>query len=145
MFYNIDKEPVYVNIDRVLLTQALINCCINASHAVTLMRSDGREGGTITVECTKSTCPEHICAVHPEANSDAVYAVISISDDGVGMDEETRQRIFEPFFSTKDKTIGTGLGLSIVYSTITNAGGFIHVDSAPGKGTTVSMYLPAVL
>lgn len=144
VFYNIDKEPVYVNIDRTLLTQALINCCINASHAVTLMRSDGREGGTITVECTKSTCPEHICAVHPEANSDAMYAVISVRDDGVGMDEETRQRIFEPFFSTKDKTIGTGLGLSIVYSTITNAGGFIHADSVLNKGTTISLYLPAV-
>jgi len=143
VFYEIDKEPVYVNIDKVLLTQALINCCINASHAVTLMRNDGREGGTITVKCTKATCAEQICAVHPEANRDTMYAVISIRDDGVGMDEETRRRIFEPFFSTKDKSVGTGLGLSIVYSTITNAGGFIHVESALGKGTTVSLYLPA--
>lgn len=108
------------------------------------MRNDSREGGTITVACTKSTCPDHICAVHPEANKGAVYAVLSISDDGVGMDEETRQRIFEPFFSTKDKTIGSGLGLSIVYSTITNAGGFIHVDSVPGKGTAMILYLPAI-
>ena len=143
VFYEIDKEPVYVNVDKVLLTQALINCCINASHAVTLMRNDSREGGTITVKCTKATCAEQICAVHPEANRDTMYAVISIRDDGVGMDEETRRRIFEPFFSTKDKSVGTGLGLSIVYSTITNAAGFIHVDSSLGKGTTVSLYLPA--
>lgn len=143
LFYETDKEPVYVNIDKVLLTQALINCCINASHAVTLMRNDGHEGGSITVKCTKSTCTEQICAIHPEANRDTMYAVISIRDDGVGMDEETQRRIFEPFFSTKDKSVGTGLGLPIVYSTITNAGGFIHVESALGKGTAVSLYLPA--
>lgn len=143
VFYEIDKEPIYVTIDKVLLTQALINCCINASHAVTVMRNDGRQGGSITVKCTKTTCAEQICAVHPEANRDTIYAVISIRDDGVGMDEETRQRIFEPFFTTKDKSVGTGLGLSIVYATITNAGGFIHVDSALHKGTTVSLYLPA--
>ncbi|MCX8125455.1 MAG: HAMP domain-containing histidine kinase, partial [Spirochaetes bacterium] len=72
------------------------------------------------------------------------YAIISITDDGVGMDYDIQQRIFEPFFTTKDKSIGTGMGLSIVYSTITNAGGFIHVESAKGKGTTISLYLPAV-
>ncbi len=142
--YTIPPEAIYVAIDRVLLTQAIINCCINASHAVTIMRKDGTQGGTVTIECLKGKCSEYISAVHPEAQESIQYAIISISDDGVGMDQETKQRIFEPFFSTKDKSSGTGLGLSIVYSTITNAGGFIHVESASNKGTTISLYLPAV-
>jgi PAS domain S-box-containing protein len=141
--YKIPQSEIYVATDKVLLTQALINCCINASHAVTIMRKNEPQGGTITIECVKRRCSDTVAAVHPEANPDVEYAIITISDDGVGMDEQTQQRIFEPFFSTKDKSISTGLGLSIVYSTITNAGGFIHVDSAPGRGTAVSLYLPS--
>lgn len=142
--YTIPTDAIYVAVDRVLLTQAIINCCINAAHAVTIMRKEGKLGGTVTVKCSRDKCPAYIAAVHPEANSSIEYAIISITDDGVGMDEETQQRIFEPFFSTKDKSTGTGLGLPIVYSTITNAGGFIHVESAPNKGTSISLYLPAV-
>ncbi len=142
--YSIPPDAIYVAVDRVLLTQAVINCCINASHAVTLMRKEGNPGGTVTVGCSKGKCPDHIAAVHPEAKPSVEYAIISITDDGVGMDQETQQHIFEPFFSTKDKSIGTGLGLSMVYSSIINAGGFVHVDSSLGKGTTISLYLPAL-
>jgi signal transduction histidine kinase len=67
-----------------------------------------------------------------------------VSDDGVGIDEATRARIFEPYFSTK-RDEGTGLGLAIVHALMERAGGFIEVESAPGKGTTVTLHFPVAL
>jgi len=60
------------------------------------------------------------------------------------MDEVTRARLFEPYFTTKPEGKGTGLGLSIVYRIVDQAGGFMHVETAPGRGTTMSVYLPRV-
>jgi signal transduction histidine kinase len=73
---------------------------------------------------------------------------ILVSDNGVGMDEAIRSQVFEPFFTTKPKSAdsdgsGTGLGLSIVYAVTTAAGGSVTVDSAPGEGTLVRVFLPA--
>jgi signal transduction histidine kinase len=71
------------------------------------------------------------------------YVLISLSDEGAGMDEATAKRAFEPFFSTKSPDQGTGLGLSQVYGFCQQAGGTARLDSTPGLGTTVTMFLPA--
>jgi CheY-like chemotaxis protein len=70
--------------------------------------------------------------------------LVSLSDTGVGMDAETVSRAFEPFFTTKPTGKGTGLGLSQVYGFATSSQGFVRIDSAPGDGTTVKLYLPRV-
>jgi signal transduction histidine kinase len=71
------------------------------------------------------------------------YVVLRVSDDGAGIDEVTRPHIFEPYFTTKRQE-GTGLGLAIVHALVERAGGYIQVDSAPGKGTSVAIHLPIV-
>jgi CheY-like chemotaxis protein len=72
------------------------------------------------------------------------YAMIAVSDTGVGMNQATLDRIFEPFFTTKDRGHGTGLGLSSAYGIIQNHNGFIEVQSQEGRGSTFSIFLPAV-
>ena len=73
------------------------------------------------------------------------YAVLRASDTGTGMSESTRARLFEPFFTTKERGKGTGLGLASIYNTVKAAGGGITVETQPGRGTTISLWLPVVL
>jgi PAS domain S-box-containing protein len=114
--------------------QVLLNLVVNASDAMPA-------GGRITVRT-------EVCAVEgPDGHGagpvlPARHAVLSVSDEGCGMDEVTRQRVFEPFFTTKPPGRGTGLGLSTVYGIVRQNGGFVEVESAPGRGSTFRVHWP---
>ena len=118
--------------DSAQIGQILLNLATNARDAMP-------DGGTILVqvECLRVDSPPVSAGAGP-----GMYAHLSLSDTGSGMDEKTRARVFEPFFTSKDVGKGTGLGLSIVWGIVEQHRGFITVDSEPGRGTTVHVYLP---
>jgi signal transduction histidine kinase len=99
------------------------------------------EGGTLTIETASLTLTEPLVDLDGSL-APGRYVTLSIRDTGVGMDEETLAKIFQPFFTTKDADHGTGLGLSTVYTVIEEAGGHIRVSSQPNEGTTFAIYLP---
>jgi signal transduction histidine kinase/CheY-like chemotaxis protein len=118
------------------IAQALVNVCLNAVEAM-------RDGGDLAISTRKVYLGLEELASWPRL-APGSYVLLKVRDTGVGMDEETLRRAFEPFFSTKPRDEGTGLGLSMVYGTVTNHGGMVEIRSAPGKGTSVSIYLPRV-
>jgi CheY-like chemotaxis protein len=120
--------------DETHLHQCLMNLCVNARDALP-------GGGTILVESRRLELAEDREEKLFRIPA-GVYALVAVQDDGVGMDESVGNRIFDPFFTTKEKGKGTGLGMSMVYGIVKNNGGFITVDTAPGKGTRVEILLP---
>lgn len=134
--------PAVVLADPVQVEQALLNLCVNAGHAMTFMRPAGEPwGGTLSLALRRVRPDEAFRELHPEAEERAYWA-LAVQDTGVGMDRETRARLFTPFFTTKETGQGTGLGLSMVYSIVKGAGGFVSVYSEPGGGSTFTLYLP---
>ncbi len=124
------------------LEQALLNFCVNAGHAMTIMRRNGEKwGGNLNVDIDYLEGCDYLEKQSPKAVYDR-YWVITISDNGVGMDSETLKKIFVPFFTTKEKDKGTGLGLAMSYSIIEQHKGFIDVYSEKGVGTTFKIFLP---
>jgi CheY-like chemotaxis protein len=121
--------------DRSQIHHALMNICINA---VDSMQSQG----TLTIETRNDPPTDLGNSVFPNLDPGG-YVAIKVHDTGIGMDQETQEKVFEPFFTTKPKGEGTGLGLSMVYGVINNHGGIVSTDSEPGKGTTVAVFLPA--
>jgi PAS domain S-box-containing protein len=116
--------------------QVVLNLVVNARDAMP-------DGGRLVLEVREVTLDESD-AVHPDARP-GPHVLLAVADTGVGMAPEVKSRLFEPFFTTKPRGQGTGLGLSVVYGTVRQHGGFIHVDSEPGRGTTVSTFWPRIV
>ncbi len=121
-----------VKMDPSQLDQILVNLCINARDAIS-------DVGRITIETHNVRFDEAYCANHA-GFVPGEYVLLAVSDDGRGMDKETLDKIFEPFYTTKEIGKGTGLGLSVIYGIIKQNKGFINVYSEPEKGTTFQLY-----
>jgi signal transduction histidine kinase len=128
------EAPVMVMSDSVQMEQILMNLCTNGRDA---MPDGGTLSITIGIETTDGGGARE---GYPPAPGR--YGLIMVSDTGPGMDEKTRERIFEPYFTTKDVGKGSGLGLAIVYGIVKQHKGTIWVDSELGQGTTFRVYLP---
>ncbi|MEE4130196.1 ATP-binding protein [Pseudomonas viridiflava] len=122
-----------INCDLNQLENALLNLSINARDAMP-------KGGTLTL-CTQRLEPDEAMAMAEDLQP-LPYVLISVIDDGCGMDEEVLRRAFDPFFTTKKLGQGTGLGLSMIYGFTRQSGGQVRIQSESGVGTTVTMYFP---
>src|ERR1700677_3892312 len=121
--------------DPTQVQQVLLNLCVNARDAMP-------SGGTLSIRAENCIADEQYVAMNPLAKP-GNYISIAVADAGVGIPKEIMDKIFEPFFSTKEVGKGTGLGLSSVRAIVKSHEGFINVYSEPGRGTTFKVYLPA--
>jgi PAS domain S-box-containing protein len=126
----------HVMADPTRVQQVVMNLAVNARDAMP-------SGGRIRIE-TSEVAREAIEAGPLPAGGPARFVALRVSDTGVGMDRATRERALEPFFTTKAAGKGTGLGLSTVHGIVEQSGGIVEIESAPGQGTTVSVYLPRI-
>ncbi|HQP21675.1 MAG TPA: ATP-binding protein, partial [Phenylobacterium sp.] len=131
---SVDADPDLgvARLDSAQFEAALLNLVVNASDAV-------GQAGRITVEARR----RDLGAGEVQGASAGTYLAICVADDGPGMDAEVASRAFEPFFTTKEVGKGTGLGLAQVYGFVRQCGGAVVIDSAPGQGCAVTLFLPA--
>ena len=127
------KNPGQVKMDPSQIDQILANLCVNARDAI-------GDAGTITIETNTVTLNEADAALHSAVPGE--YMLLSVSDNGCGMDAETLSHLFEPFFTTKELGKGTGLGLATIYGIVKQNNGCIEVASKPGQGAVFKIYLP---
>jgi PAS domain S-box-containing protein len=133
----IDEKSGAVLANSVELHQIIMNLCTNAQHAI------GEQGGLleVAVQNTEIDLSQKNDLIDLEIGP---YVRISVKDTGHGMPPDVIKRIFDPYFTTKEKGVGTGLGLAVVHGIVKKYGGTIQVESEPGKGTTFHIYLPRV-
>jgi signal transduction histidine kinase len=136
-----DEHEMPVAADRSQIVQIVTNMMHNAAHAITSAGSE-RSGQRGEITITVMLSGEEERKRHTLALPAGRVAMLRIADTGCGMDEKTLQRLYEPFFTTKAVGAGTGLGLAMVHGIVTRHSGQIHVESAPGKGTTFTIYFP---
>ncbi|HQQ18671.1 MAG TPA: ATP-binding protein [Exilispira sp.] len=138
--------------DKSSLEQCVMNLCINASHAMTIMRpSSEKPGGKLTIKLLRSNETELPALVQEKIvnrinseNKKEDFWILSVSDTGVGIPEDKVDKIFEPFYTTKESYYGTGLGLSMVQLIVKEHKGFIEFESAPDVGTTFYIFFPVL-
>jgi CheY-like chemotaxis protein len=123
-----------VKVDPLQMEQVLMNLALNARDAMP-------SGGRLLI--ATANVDQSTINLQPQPSA-GDYVMISVSDTGVGMEEEVAARIFEPFFTTKGLGKGTGLGLAIIYGIVKQSGGYITVESRVGEGSTFSIYFPRV-
>jgi len=127
-----------VEVDPGRFEQVLVNLVVNARDAM----PDGGHLSVATANESLANPPGMIAAESAESAESAEWVAISVEDSGTGMDEETAGQVFEPFFTTKEASEGTGLGLSTCFGIVRQAGGFLEVESHPGRGTVFRVLLP---
>jgi two-component system, cell cycle sensor histidine kinase and response regulator CckA len=132
---DLSPAPLWARGDPGQMEQAILNLALNARDAMA-------DGGDMTFAAFAVTLDEAACAGRPGARPGA-FVAISVRDTGAGMSPEVRAHIFEPFFTTKPRGKGIGMGLAMVYGIVTNHGGWVEVESAPGRGSTFTVFLPA--
>ncbi|MEF9437450.1 MAG: PAS domain-containing protein [Candidatus Mariimomonas ferrooxydans] len=129
-------EDIYVMADRIQIELVLMNLITNSCDVMP-------KGGEITIKTERVELDDKFIDMKGYGKT-GEYALISVTDTGSGMDDETMSKIFEPFFTTKESGKGTGLGLSIIFGTMKQHDGYVDVESEVGKGTTFRIYFPLV-
>ena len=132
---NIATESDTILGDSTQIHQVLMNLCTNAHHAI------GEKGGVLEVTLSPVDLDAEATASCPDLQL-GPYVKLTVSDTGQGMDHATVERIFDPYFTTKEKGVGTGLGLAVVHGIVKSHSGSIRVSSKPGKGSTFNILFP---
>lgn len=129
------SHPIYIKIDPVQLDQIILNLVSNARDAI-------EDNGRIDIKVSMGSSDDlikHNSSIKPNADK---YCLLTVSDNGAGIDEEKLNKIFEPFFTTKPSGTGTGLGLATIYGIVKQNSGYIFCESRKGRGTTFYIYFP---
>ncbi len=131
-------EPLMINGDETQLQQAILNLLLNARDA---LEKDGARKITLRTDLAHEDTRSWMERPEGTVGEPSDYVTLSVKDTGTGMDEATKARVFEPFYTTKGLE-GTGLGMSMAYGCVTHHKGWLHILSAPGEGTEITIYLP---